>query len=128
MTGSITESTHLYFVGGGIASLSGTIFAIQDGHVPGKNIHIFETMSILGGALDGVGSADTGYVCRGARKHDNTATSYSCTWDLMKTIPTLTDPNISLYDEFVKFNKRCVKNFGGRLIDKNKNADYVFVN
>jgi oleate hydratase len=48
MAGNITEKTHLYFVGGGIASLSGAVFAIRDGHVPGKNIHIFETMSILG--------------------------------------------------------------------------------
>jgi oleate hydratase len=125
MAGNITEKTHLYFVGGGIASLSGAVFAIRDGHVPGKNIHIFETMSILGGALDGAGSADTGYVCRGARKYDNTATSYGCTWDLMKTIPTLTDINISLYDEFVEFNNRYVKNFKGRLIDKNTKVDYV---
>jgi oleate hydratase len=119
------ENTQLYFVGGGIASLAGAVFAIRDGSVPGKNIHIFEAMDILGGALDGVGSAEKGYVCRGARKYDNTATSYGCTWNLMKTIPTLTDPNTSLYDEFVEFNKRYVKNFKGRIIDKDKNVDYV---
>jgi oleate hydratase len=121
----VPENTHLYFVGGGIASLSGAVFAVRDGDVPGKNIHIFETMNILGGALDGAGSAEKGYVCRGARKYDNTTTSYGCTWDLMKTIPTLTDPNISLYDEFVEFNKKYVKNFQGRIIDKDKNVDYV---
>lgn len=120
-----SESPQLYFVGGGISSLAGAVFAIRDGDIPGKNIHIIESAQVMGGALDGEGSCEIGYICRGARKYDITATSYGCTWDLLKTIPTLTDPKISLYEEFIAFNKQHVKNFKGRIIDKDKNVDHI---
>lgn len=124
-TDTLTPAAQFYFVGGGISSLSGAVFAIRDGKVPGKNIHIFETKKMLGGALDGAGSPETGYVVRGARKYDNTSYSYGCLWDLMKTIPGMNDPNKTLYDEFVEWNKLYVKDFKGRHMDKDKNVDYA---
>ena len=42
-----------HFVGSGIGSLAAAAFMIRDGNVPGKNINIYEAMSVLGGALDG---------------------------------------------------------------------------
>jgi len=56
-----------HFVGSGIGSLAAAAFMIRDGKVPGKNITIYESMSVLGGALDGAGNAIDGYRLRGGR-------------------------------------------------------------
>ena len=54
-----------YMIGGGIGSLAAAAFMIRDGGVPGCNITIFEAMPLLGGSLDGGGSAEEGYTLRG---------------------------------------------------------------
>ena len=59
------EKTNAYMVGAGLASLSAAVFLIRDGHVPGKNIHIYEELNITGGSMDGSGDAQNGYVIRG---------------------------------------------------------------
>ncbi len=46
-----------HLVGGGIGSLAAAAFMIRDGGVPGRNITIYEAMPVLGGSLDGGGSA-----------------------------------------------------------------------
>ena len=42
----------VYFVGGGIASLAGATYLIRDCGFGGKNIHVLEGLSILGGSND----------------------------------------------------------------------------
>ena len=118
---AVTDKTQLYFVGGGIASLSGAVFAIRDGHISGKNIHIFEGMKVLGGSLDAEKSPDKYYVIRGARKYNIEV--FKCTWDLFSAIPSLSDPNKTVKDEFFEFNRIHKKNAKSRLIDKNRNKD-----
>jgi oleate hydratase len=47
---------HAYFVGGGLASLAGAVYLLEDGGFKGENIHIIEALPILGGSNDGAGT------------------------------------------------------------------------
>ena len=58
---------HAYFVGGGLASLAGAVYLLEDGGFKGENIHIIEALPILGGSNDGAGSKEKGFICRGGR-------------------------------------------------------------
>jgi hypothetical protein len=62
---SVGPKAHM--VGGGIGSLAAAAFMIRDGGVRGRNITIYEAMPVLGGSLDGGGSAAEGYTLRGGR-------------------------------------------------------------
>lgn len=118
----VTENTRVHIVGGGIGGLSAAAFAIRDAKVPGKNIHVYEVKKINGGALDGIGNPKK-YVCRGARKYNYEA--YNCSWDLYSTIPSLENPGKSVMDDINAFNTKYPKNVQARLVDKDKNPDYV---
>ena len=114
----ITKDRKSYMVGGGIGSLAAAAFMIRDGGMTGSNITIFEAMPVLGGSLDGGGSAESGYTMRGGRML--TTDNYECTWELFKSIPSLEHPGKSVFDETVEFNevmKSCSK---ARLIDRNR--------
>jgi oleate hydratase len=73
--------------GGGIAALASAVYLEKDAGVPGVNIHILEKSKILGGALDGSGDAENGFVTRGGRIHE---LLYTCYWDLLSYIPSFT--------------------------------------
>ncbi len=75
-----SEKTKAYLVGGGIASLASAVYLIREGHLSGKNIHILEESELVGGSLDGQGSAEIGYIFRSGRMFDEEA--YTCTYDL----------------------------------------------
>ncbi len=77
----------MHIIGGGIAGLSAAVFAIRDGNIPGKSIHIYEELDVFGGAMDGKGNPVDGYSARGARMINKKA--YECYWDLLSTIPCL---------------------------------------
>jgi oleate hydratase len=49
-----------------------------------------------------------------------TADNYECTWDLFKTIPTLTDPDKTVYEEIIEFNERVKAHSNARLVDRNR--------
>jgi oleate hydratase len=85
-----------YFVGSGIASLAGAAYLIRDGGVAGRNIVIFEESKEFGGALDAHGDPRTGYFMSGSRMFE---AKYNCTFDLMSSIPSTSDPNISVTEE-----------------------------
>jgi oleate hydratase len=106
-----------HFVGGGIGSLAGAAFLIRDGKVPGENIRIYEAVSVLGGALDGAGNATDGYRLRGGRML--TTDNYECFWDLFKTVPSLENAQVSVFDETMAFNKQHVPYAQARLVDRN---------
>ncbi len=106
-----------HFVGGGIGSLAAAAFMIRDGKVPGEHISIYEAMNVVGGALDGAGNAIDGYRLRGGRML--TSDNYECVWDLFKTIPSLEDPRVSVFDETMAFNKQHVPHAQARLVDRN---------
>ncbi|MBD7910577.1 oleate hydratase [Clostridium cibarium] len=95
------ESRKAYLIGGGIGSLSAAAFLIKDGHMPGNNIHVIEQLDILGGSMDGAGTAEKGYTARGGREIEE---HFECFMELYSFIPSLTDKNRSVLDEFRELN------------------------
>lgn len=96
------ENKKAYLVGSGIASLAAAFFLVRDGKMPGENINILERKNINGGALDGSGNAEEGYVIRGGREMED---HYECTWNMFGDIPTIKNPERTVLDEFVEINK-----------------------
>ena len=107
-----------YFIGGGIGSLAAAAFMIRDGNVPGANISILESAPLLGGSLDGAGDPARGYTLRGGRML--TTDNYECTWDLYKTIPSLTRAGRTVFDETVEFNETYKAHSLARLVDSRR--------
>jgi oleate hydratase len=114
------KDSKVYLIGSGIASLASAVYLIKDVGMPGKNIVILEKDQIYGGACDGSGNPDEGYIVRGGRMHEM---HYACYWDLLSYIPSLEDPNISVRDESFDFNKRFVSNAQARLLKDGKKLD-----
>jgi oleate hydratase len=85
-----------YFVGSGIASLAGAVFLIRDGGVAGKDIAIFEESHAIGGAFDAHGDSEHGYYMSGSRMFE---AFYLCTFDLLASIPSISNPGISVKEE-----------------------------
>ncbi|MCJ1406068.1 hypothetical protein MMC19_000133 [Ptychographa xylographoides] len=95
------QTTNAYLVGGGIASLAAAVFLIRDAHVPASQIHILESSPLSGGSMDGAGSPETGYVLRGGRMLN---LSYVCLYDLLESVPSLRDHDVTVLDEIRMFN------------------------
>ena len=112
------SSTKAFLVGGGIGSLAAAAFLIRDVGIAGENITIFEAGALWGGSLDAAGDASKGYSMRGGRML--TTDNYECTWDLFKSIPSLTDASTSVFDETLEFNKKHVSNSMARLVDRRR--------
>ena len=104
-----------YLIGGGIGSMAAAAFMIRDGGVAGSDIFILEANPLMGGSLDGSGDAQRGYSLRGGRML--TTDNYECTWDLFKTIPSLTSAGMSVFDETVAFNEQHKAHSMARLVD-----------
>lgn len=94
-------SRKAYLVGGGIGSLSAAAFLIRDGHMPGRNIHILEQSAVYGGSMDGAGNAKEGYSARGGREIEE---HFECFMELFGFIPSLTNPDRTVLDEFRELN------------------------
>jgi oleate hydratase len=86
---------------------------IRDGNLPGENISILEEARVMGGRLDGAGDPATGYSMRGGRML--TTDNYECTWDPYKSIPSLSHPGKSVFDETIEFNAKHKSNAMARL-------------
>ena len=96
------EKKTAWFVGSGLAALSGAAFLIRDGHMPGNRITILEQSRLPGGALDGIKVPEKGFVIRGGREIDN---HYECLWDLFRSIPSLEVEGATVLDEFYWLDK-----------------------
>jgi len=114
------EDSTVYLIGSGIASLASAVYLINDAGVPGRNIHILEQAETPGGALDGAGNADTGFIIRGGRMHE---AHFVCYWDLLSRIPSYDDPAVSVKDETFEFNTRYVSHAQARLLKGGKRVD-----
>ncbi|BFV60787.1 oleate hydratase [Kitasatospora sp. CMC57] len=111
-----TRERKAYLVGGGIASLAAAAFLVRDGDFPGENIHILEELPLAGGSLDGRRTDAHGYVTRGGRMLEEEA--YTCLWNLLETIPTLENDQLSVRQEILDFNEEVPTEARARLIDK----------
>jgi oleate hydratase len=106
-----------YILGSGIGGLAAAAFMIRDGKLIGDDIQILEASSRVGGSLDADGDGKAGYFMRGGRMF--TMANYECTWELFKSIPSLDNPNQSVYEETVEFNRHHETHSLARLLDKN---------
>jgi oleate hydratase len=106
-----------YLTGGGIASLAAAVFLVRDAGFDGSRVKILEELPVPGGALDGGGDPETGYVARGARMLEEEA--YTCLWNLLDSIPSLTAPPKTVRQEIREFNAGSPGSAGARLVDRN---------
>lgn len=115
------SSSKVYLVGSGIAALASAVYLIRDAGVHGENISILEQDATAGGALDGQGDPEHGFIARGGRMHEQ---HFVCYWDLLSSIPSATDPKKSVTEECFGFSKRFTSRSQSRLI---KNAQILDV-
>ena len=120
MKTTVTENTRVFLVGSGIASLSSAVLLIRDAGFNPENIMILEQNSVIGGALDGAGDAEKGYVIRGGRMHEE---QYRCYWDVLSGIPSYDDPDVSVTEETMEFNRRFVSHAQARLLRNGEKMD-----
>jgi oleate hydratase len=106
-----------YLVGGGIASLAAAVFLVRDAGFDGRSVRILEELPVAGGALDGAGDPEGGYVTRGVRMLKEE--SFSCTWNLLDSIPSLTAPPKTVRDEIREFNADSQTSAGARVVGRN---------
>ena len=118
MMAKANRDTKVFAIGGGIGSLAAAAFMIRDGGLPGANITIYEALPVLGGSLDAAGNPETGYSLRGGRMF--TTDNYECTWGLFKSIPSLSDSSVSVFDETIAFNEQNKSHSLARLVDRNR--------
>ncbi len=130
----MSGQAQIYIVGGGIAGLSAAVFAIRDGGVAGRNIHLLEALKVLGGALDARSDRSGHYAMRGVRLINEKA--YACYFDMLSTIPCLAEqeemqrsqsdverirnqrPSRSVKDEIFEFNSTHRLDTVTRLVGK----------
>jgi len=114
------NNSKVYLIGSGIASLASAVYLEKDTSVSAENIIILEKDLILGGALDGAGDVDKGFVVRGGRMHEM---HYECYWELLSHIPSLENPNVSVRDESYEFNERFISKGQARLLKNGEKLD-----
>lgn len=107
---------HVYFIGGGLASLAGAAYLIRDANFAGANIHVLEGLDILGGSDDGSGNVEAGFLCRGGRMlNEETFENF---WELFDSIPSLEMPNQSVTEEILNFDHLHPTHAQARLVDR----------
>ncbi len=109
-----------FIVGGGIAGLATAVYLVREAGLSGHNITVFNQDSVNGGALDGSGSAQDGFLIRGGRMHEE---HFVCEWDLLSAIPSLDNPEVSVAQEIFAFNKQVVSCSHSRLLRAGQQMD-----
>jgi oleate hydratase len=104
-----------HIVAGGFGGLSAAALLIRSARVPGGDITIYEASDRMGGGIFLSGSADTGYNLPGSIFDKE----YRCTFDLLSTIPSASNPAISVSEEFATFNDRHSFQDQVHIIDRN---------
>src|ERR1700760_890311 len=89
-----------HIVGGGFGGLAAAALLIRNAGMSGQDITIYEADDLLGGGFFLGGNAESGYNLPGSVFDKE----FRCTFDLLKSIPSATNPSISVTDEFFAFN------------------------
>jgi oleate hydratase len=89
-----------HIVGGGFGGLAAAALLIRNAGMSGQDITIYEADDLLGGGFFLGGNAKSGYNLPGSVFDKE----FRCTFDLLKSIPSATNPSISVTDEFFAFN------------------------
>lgn len=98
-----SPSGDAYFAGGGLASLAGAAYLVRDCGFTGERIHIYERLPVLGGSNDGAGDGTHGFVIRGGRMLNEE--TYENFWELFSSIPSLENPDRSVTEEILNFDR-----------------------
>ena len=94
------ERKKAHIVGGGIAGFATAAFLIDDAHMPGENITIYEAEKVHGGCLD-AHRFEKGYKNCGSRMWER---RYECTYFLLGKIPSIDTPGRTVLDETYQAN------------------------
>jgi oleate hydratase len=105
-----------HIVGGGFGGLAAAAYLIRNAEVPGQDITIYEADERMGGSFSLGGSAESGYILPCGSIFDS---EFRCTFDLLATIPSASDPAIFVKDEFFTFNARYTFHDRAHIIDRN---------
>jgi oleate hydratase len=87
-----------HIVGGGFGGLAAAALLIRNAGLSGEDITIYEADERNGGGFFLGGSAESGYNLPGS------VFEFRCTFELLKSIPSASNPSISVTDEFFAFN------------------------
>ena len=104
-----------HIVGGGFGGLAAAAFLIRNAETPGEDITIYEAEDRLGGGFFVTGDPASGYNLPGSVFDKE----FRCAFDLLAGIPTTTDPNLSVKDQFFNFNNAHPYNDQAHIIDRN---------
>lgn len=121
---TLTSQSQVWMAGGGIATMATAAFLIRDAGIPGENIHFLEQLEVVGGSMDGARSPVPdeqklpAYVTRGGRMFEEEA--YQCLWNLLASIPTIENPNVSVFDEFRSFYRKLPPHSKARIINADR--------
>jgi oleate hydratase len=105
-----------HIVGGGFGGLAAAAYLIRNAGVPGQDITVYEADEQMGGSFSLGGDAQSGYILPCGAVFDS---EFRCTFDLLATIPSTSDPAISVKDEFFTFNARYPLRDRAHIIDRN---------
>ena len=95
------ENKRAFLIGSGIGSLAAAEYLMRDGHMKGNQITIFEQDKVSGGAMDGAGNPEKGFIVRGGREMEE---HYECLWDLYGQVPSIEEEGRTVLEEFKELN------------------------
>jgi oleate hydratase len=104
-----------HIVGGGFGGLAAAGCLIRNAGLAGRDIIIYEADEQLGGGFFLGGNAATGFNPPGSVFD----AEFRCTFDLLQTVPSATDPSVSVTDAFFSFNLRNPLHDRAHIIDRN---------
>ena len=104
-----------HIVGGGFGGLAAAGLLIRNAGVSGADITIYEADERLGGGFFLGGSAESGYNLPGSVFDKE----FRCTFDLLKSIPSASNPSISVTEEFLAFNTGKPYHDKAHIFDRN---------
>ena len=114
------ENKRAFLIGSGIGSLAAAEYLMRDGHMKGSQITIFEQANISGGAMDGAGNPEDGFIARGGREMEE---HYECLWDLFSQVPSMEEEDRTVLEEFKELNDLDV-NFSNVRTISNRGEKY----
>ena len=104
-----------HVVGGGFGGLAAAACLIRNAGMAGQDITIYEADAQPGGGFFLSGSAATGYNLPGSVFD----AEFRCTFALLQTVPSASDPSISVKDAFFTFNEGNAFHDRAHIIDRN---------
>jgi oleate hydratase len=106
-----------HIVGGGFGGLAAAALLIRNAGMAGSDITIYEVDTLLGGGFFLGGGAQSGYNLPGSVFDKE----FRCTFDLLDSIPSKTNPAISVTQDFFDFNNSEPYDDKAHIFDRNLN-------